>query len=81
MKLVTVKGMIVSTIEVTTNTYNTYNILKSANKVFLVKSSVKLVLYINDSVRTKRVCKTWVVCKSVKNFGPKKEGEFFYCPL
>ena len=34
MKLVTVKGMIVSTIEVTTNTYNTYNILKSANKVF-----------------------------------------------
>ena len=34
MKLVTVKGMIVSTIEVTTNTYNIYKILKSANKVF-----------------------------------------------
>ena len=48
---------------------------------FSVESSTKFVLYNNDSVRTKRVCNPWKVCKSVKNFGPKKESEFFPCPL
>ena len=52
---------------------------------FLVESSTKFVLYSNDLVLTKRVCialcNPWKVCKSVKNFGPKKESEFFSCPL
>ena len=45
---------------------------------FLVESSTKFVLYSNDSVQTKRVCNPWKVCKSVKNFGPKKESLFFF---